>query len=334
MWSGFPLFPEQASTMAGRVDALYLALLALAAFFSVLIACLVVGFAIKFRRRSPGDIGTPVHGNFALEAVWTGVPLVIVTVVFLWGAEIFFSMARVPPQAMEIYVVGKRWMWKAQHLSGQREINELHVPVGVPVKLTLTSEDVIHSFYVPAFRIKKDAVPGRYATMWFQATKPGRYHLFCAEYCGTQHSGMIGWVTVMEPAAFQTWLTGGGSGSLAAEGQKIFQSLGCVTCHRADAQGRGPRLEGLFGRTVSLASGEQVMADADYVRESIVTPAAKVVAGYQPVMPTYQGLVSEEGLMQLMAYIQSLQEPAGREAAKAAAPSPSGAGGRAGARRP
>jgi cytochrome c oxidase subunit II len=332
MWSGFPLFPEQASTMAGRVDALYIALLVLAAFFSVLIACLVVGFTIKFRRRSPGEIGTPVHGNFALEAVWTGVPLVIVTVVFLWGAEIFFSMARVPPQAMEIYVVGKRWMWKAQHLSGQREINELHVPVGVPVKLTLTSEDVIHSFYVPAFRIKKDAVPGRYATMWFQATKPGRYHLFCAEYCGTKHSGMIGWVTVMEPAAFQTWLTGGGSGSLAAEGQKIFQSLGCVTCHRADAQGRGPRLEGLFGRTVTLASGGEVVADADYLRESIVTPAAKVVAGYQPVMPTYQGLVSEEGLMQLMAYIQSLQEPAGREAAPAVAPSP--AGGPAGARQP
>jgi cytochrome c oxidase subunit II len=332
MWSGFPLFPEQASTMAGRVDSLYIALLALAAFFSVLIACLVVGFAIKFRRRSPGEIGTPVHGNLALEAVWTGVPLVIVTMVFLWGAEIFFSMARVPPQAMEIYVVGKRWMWKAQHLSGQREINELHVPVGVPVKLTLTSEDVIHSFYVPAFRIKKDAVPGRYATMWFQATKPGRYHLFCAEYCGTKHSGMIGWVTVMEPAAFQTWLTGGGSGSLAAEGQKIFQSLGCVTCHRADAQGRGPRLEGLFGRTVTLASGGEVVADADYLRESIVTPAAKVVAGYQPVMPTYQGLVSEEGLMQLMAYIQSLQEPAGREAAPAVAPSP--AGGPAGARQP
>ncbi len=334
MWSGFPLFPEQASTMAGRVDALYIALLAMGAFFSVLIACLVVGFAIKFRRRSPGEIGTPVHGNLVLEAVWTGVPLVIVTVVFLWGAEIFFSMARVPPQAMEIYVVGKRWMWKAQHMSGQREINELHVPVGVPVKLTLTSEDVIHSFYVPAFRIKKDAVPGRYATMWFQATKPGKYHLFCAEYCGTKHSGMIGWVTVMEPAAFQSWLTGGGTGSLAAEGGKIFQSLGCVTCHRADSQGRGPRLEGLIGRTVTLASGEQVVADADYVRESIVTPAAKVVAGYQPVMPTYQGLVSEEGLMQLMAYIQSLQEPAGREAAPAAAPSPAGAGGRAGARQP
>ena len=334
MWTGFPLFPEQASTMAGRVDALYIALVALAAFFSVLIACLVVGFAVKFRRRSPGEIGVPIHGNFTLEAVWTAVPLVIVTVVFLWSAEIFFSMNRIPPQAMEIYVVGKRWMWKVQHLSGQREINALHVPVGVPVKLLLTSEDVIHSFYVPAFRMKKDAVPGRYATMWFQATKPGRYHLFCAEYCGTKHSGMIGWVDVMEPAAFQAWLTGGGTGSLAGEGQKIFQSLGCVTCHRADAQGRGPRLEGLFGRTVTLASGEEVVADADYVRESIVTPAAKVVAGYQPVMPTYQGLVSEEGVMQLMAYIQSLQEPAAKGAPLAVAPPEAAPPARARARQP
>jgi cytochrome c oxidase subunit 2 len=320
MWSGFPLFPEQASTMAGRVDALYLALLAIAGFFSVLIACLVVGFAVRFRRRSPDEIGTPIHGSFALEAVWTLVPLGIVFVIFLWGAEIFFSMARVPPQAMEIYVVGKRWMWKAQHLSGQREINELHVPVGVPVKLTLTSEDVIHSFYVPAFRIKKDAVPGRYATLWFEATRPGKYHLFCAEYCGTKHSGMIGSVVVMEPAAFQSWLTGGGSGSLAAEGQKIFQSLGCATCHRADSEGRGPRLEGLFGRPVNLASGEEIVADADYLRESIVTPAAKVVSGYQPIMPTYQGLVSEEGLMQLIAYIQSLEETAGKGAPMAVAP--------------
>jgi cytochrome c oxidase subunit II len=311
MWSGFPLFPEQASTMAGRVDALYLALLAIGAFFSLLIASLVVGFAVRFRRRSPDEVGTPIHGSMVLELVWTLVPLGIVFVIFVWGAEIFFSMARVPPQAMEVYVVGKRWMWKTQHLSGQREINELHVPVGVPVKLTLTSEDVIHSFYVPAFRIKKDAVPGRYATLWFQATRPGKYHLFCAEYCGTKHSGMIGSVVVMEPAAFQSWLTGGGSGSLAAEGQKIFQSLGCVTCHRADSGGRGPRLEGLFGRTVNLATGEEVVADADYIRESIVTPAAKVVSGYQPIMPTYLGLVSEEGLMQLIAYIQSLEEPAG-----------------------
>jgi cytochrome c oxidase subunit II len=318
MWSGFPLFPEQASTMAGRVDALYLALLVIGAFFSILIASLIVAFAVRFRRRSPNEVGTPIHGSMTLELVWTLVPLGIVFVVFLWGAEIFFSMARVPPQAMEIYVVGKRWMWKTQHLSGQREINELHVPVGVPVKLTLTSEDVIHSFYVPAFRIKKDAVPGRYATLWFQATRPGKYHLFCAEYCGTKHSGMIGSVVVMEPAAFQSWLTGGGSGSLAAEGQKIFQSLGCVTCHRADSGGRGPRLEGLFGRPVHLATGEEVVADADYVRESIVTPAAKVVSGYQPIMPTYVGLVSEEGLMQLIAYIQSLEEPGGPAAAPAA----------------
>jgi cytochrome c oxidase subunit 2 len=227
----------------------------------------------------------------------------------VWSADIFVASRRVPPGAMEVYVVGKRWMWKTQHLTGQREINELHVPIGVPVKLTMTSEDVIHSFFIPAFRVKQDAVPGRYTTAWFEATKVGEYHLFCAEYCGTKHSQMIGSIKVMEPAAFQTWLAGGATGSPAQEGEKLFQSLACITCHRADSQGRGPRLEGLFGRTVRLTGGATVVADADYVRESILSPTAKVVDGYQPIMPTFQGLVSEEGVMQLIAYIQSLQPP-------------------------
>jgi len=216
---------------------------------------------------------------------------------------------RVPPGAMEVYVVGKRWMWKTQHMTGQREINELHVPIGIPVKLTMTSEDVIHSFFIPAFRVKQDAVPGRYTTAWFEATKAGEYHLFCAEYCGTKHSQMIGSIKVMEPGAFQTWLAGGTAGSPAQEGEKLFQSLACITCHRADSQGRGPRLEGLFGKTVRLTGGATVVADADYIRESILNPTAKVVDGYQPIMPTFQGLVSEEGVMQLIAYIQSLQQP-------------------------
>jgi cytochrome c oxidase subunit 2 len=216
---------------------------------------------------------------------------------------------------VDVYVVGKRWMWKVQHLTGQREINELHVPVGVPIKLNLTSEDVIHSFYVPAFRMKKDAVPGRYNVAWFQASKPGRYHLFCAEYCGTQHSGMIGWIHAMEPAQFQAWLSGGAAGvSLAAAGEKLFDDLACVTCHRADTRARGPLLDGLYGRPVRLASGETVTADEGYLRESILTPSAKIVAGYQPVMPTYQGLVSEESLLQLIAYLQSLKPPAAGEA--------------------
>jgi len=308
MQSGFiPFFPEQASTVAGRVDALYFFLIAVSGFFGLLIAFLVVTFTIKFRRRSEDEQPQAILGSVVLELTWSLIPLGIVMVIFLWGAEVYFSMARVPSNAMEIFVVGKRWMWKAQHMTGQREINELHVPLGVPVKITLGSEDVIHSFYVPAFRVKKDAVPGRYATMWFQATKPGRYHLFCAEYCGTKHSAMIGSVIVMEPSAFQAWLSGStGELSMAAAGEKLFQDLGCVTCHRSDSEGRGPRIAGLFGSQVRLANGATVTADEGYLRESIVNPAGKIVAGYQPIMPTYQGLVAEEGIMQLVAYIQSL----------------------------
>ena len=310
MWSGFPLFPEQASTVAARVDALYFFLIAISVFFSLLIAGLVVVFAVKFRRRSDDEQPNEILGSFILELTWTLVPLGIVMLVFFWSAEVYFSLQRVPPNAMEIYVVGKRWMWKAQHMTGQREINELHVPVGVPVKLTLASEDVIHSFYVPAFRVKKDAVPGRYQHLWFQATKPGVYHLFCAEYCGTKHSGMIGSVTVMEPAAFQTWLAGGPQDvSPAVAGMKLFTDLGCVTCHRPDVTARGPRLDGLYGHTVLLATGETVTVDDTYVRESILNPAGKVVAGYQPIMPTFQGMVNEDQLLQLTAYIKSIAAP-------------------------
>jgi cytochrome c oxidase subunit 2 len=324
MWSGFPLFPEQASTVASRVDALYLFLIAISVFFSLLIAGLVVVFAVQFRRRSDDEQPREILGSFALELTWTLVPLAIVMVVFFWSAQVYFNLQRVPPNAMEVYVVGKRWMWKAQHMTGQREINELHVPMGVPVKITLASEDVIHSFYVPAFRVKKDAVPGRYQHLWFQATKPGTYHLFCAEYCGTKHSGMIGWVTVMEPAAFQTWLAGGPpSATPAVAGQKLFTDLGCVTCHRPDTEGRGPRLDGLYGSTQALASGETVTVDETYIRESILNPAGKVAAGYQPIMPTFQGRVDEDGLLQLTAYIRSLSAPgAGAPAGPATAASP------------
>jgi cytochrome c oxidase subunit II len=321
MFSGFPLFPPQASTVAGRVDALYFFLIAISTFFSLLIATLVVVFAVRYRRRRPGELPRPIHGSIALELTWTVIPLLISVGTFVWSADVFVSTRRVPPGAMEVNVVGKRWMWKTQHMTGQREINELHVPIGVPVKLTMTSEDVIHSFFIPAFRVKQDVIPGRYTTMWFEATKTGEFHLFCAEYCGTKHSQMIGSIKVLEPAAFQTWLAGGASGSPAQEGEKLFQSLACVTCHRADSGARGPRLDGLFGRTVRLTGGATAVADADYIRESILNPTAKVVEGYQPIMPTFQGLVSEEGVMQLVAYIQSLQAP-GAEVAV-----PPGAGG-------
>jgi cytochrome c oxidase subunit 2 len=307
MWSGTPLFPQSASTMAWRVDALYFFLLAVAGFFSILIAGLVIYFAIKYRRRHPDEVGAPVAGGLLLEIGWTVAPFLITLVIFFWGASVFFAMSRPPDETLNVYVVGKQWMWKIQHADGQREINELHVPVGRAVKLIMASEDVIHSFFIPEFRVKADVIPGRYTQIWFEPTVPGRYHLFCAEYCGTRHSGMVGQVVVMEPSDYQTWLSGGApEGSLAANGEKLFADLACNTCHRPDSRGRGPVLEGLFGKTVQLQSGETVTVDESYLRESILQPSAKVTAGYQPVMPAFQGQVSEEGLLALIEYIKSL----------------------------
>jgi cytochrome c oxidase subunit 2 len=243
---------------------------------------------------------------------------------FAWGAAIFFRESRPPDDAIPIYVVGKQWMWKLQHMEGRREINELHIPLGRAVKLTMTSEDVIHSFYVPDMRTKQDVVPGRYSTTWFKPTRTGKFHLFCAEYCGTRHSGMIGWVYVMEPQDYQKWLSGSGTGSLADEGGKLFESLACANCHKADGSGRCPSLVGLFGRNVQLAGGGTVRADESYIRESILQPAAKIVAGYQPLMPTFQGLVTEEGVVQLIEYIKSLEEKPG--AGNTGANTPAGAG--------
>jgi cytochrome c oxidase subunit 2 len=304
---GPPLFPESASTMAPRVDALYFVLLGVSGFFGLLIAGLIVYCAVAFHRRSPDQVGEPIHGSMTLEVGWTVIPLMITLVLFVWGASVYYAMARPPDETLNIYVVGKQWMWKFQHLDGQREINELHVPVGRSVKLITTSEDVIHDFFVPAFRVKADVVPGRYVNIWFHATKPGRYRLFCAEYCGTRHSGMTGEVIAMEPSEYQAWLSGGAAeGSLASAGAKLFQDLACNTCHRPDAQGRGPVLDGLFGKTVTLQGGETVAVDEAYVRESILQPAAKITAGFQPIMPTFQGLVSEEQLLELIEYVKSL----------------------------
>jgi cytochrome c oxidase subunit II len=309
MFTNFPLFPEQASTQAGQVDAVYFFMVAVSAFFSLLIAFLIVFFAVRYRRRSDEEIGVAIHGSLALELLWTFIPLGIVMVMFGWGAKVFFDLYRPPAGAMEIFVVGKQWMWKVQHMDGQREINELHVPVGRPVKLIMGSEDVLHSYYIPAFRVKADVIPGRYNNLWFTAKKPGRYHLFCAEYCGTKHSGMIGWIVAMEPSDFQQWLSGGRTeDSPTAAGAKLFQDLVCNTCHMGDTQGRGPVLNGIFGKPVQLQGGGTVIADEAYIRESITNPQAKIVAGFQPIMPTFQGLVTEEQLLQLIAYVRSLGE--------------------------
>ncbi len=312
------LMPTQASTVSGDVDALYLSLVGLSLVFSLGIAAALAYFAIAYRRRSEAHEAEQIHGSLALELVWSIIPFTIAMGIFIWGASLFVTLKRPPDNALEIFAVGKQWMWKLQHLEGRREINALHIPVGRPVKVTLTSEDVIHSFFVPAFRVKQDAVPGRYSTVWFEATKTGSFHLFCAEYCGTEHSGMIGTVTVMEPDDYQDWLSaemaGGMAGtaqgddplSVAAAGGELFRGLGCHTCHRQTAGALGPSLTELFGSQVSLRGGRTVLADEAYLRESIVDPRAKLVDGYQPVMPTFQGQVSEEGLMQLVAYIKSL----------------------------
>jgi len=295
--------------MATRVDALYFFLVGLTVFFSLLIAGLIVTYAVRFRRRTPDSIGARIHGGTMLEITWSVIPFLITMGIFVWGASVFFAMARPPDETLNVYVVGKQWMWKFQHLDGQREINELHVPVGRAVKLIMTSEDVIHDVFVPAFRVKADVIPGRYTHLWFEPTKPGTYHLFCAEYCGTRHSGMVGQIVVMEPNDYQTWLSGGaGEGSLASAGQKLFADLACNTCHRADAQGRGPVLQNLFGKTVELTSGEKVVADEAYIRESILNPHAKTVVGFQPIMPTFQGLVTEEQLLELIEYVKSLKQ--------------------------
>ncbi len=320
-----PLFPEQASTFAPDVDHLLLFLMVVAVFFTVVIFGAIFYFAIRYRRRSEQELPRHVHTGLALEIVWSVIPFGLTMVMFTWGAAIFFKESRPPADAIPIYVVGKQWMWKLQHMEGQREINELHVPVGRPVKLTMTSEDVIHSFFVPAFRTKQDVVPGRYSTTWWTPTKPGKYHLFCAEYCGTRHSGMIGWIYVMEPQDYQKWLSGGtGEGSLAENGARLFQELACTNCHKSDGTGRCPNLVGVFGKDVKLSDGKTVKADEAYIRESILQPNAKIVSGYQPVMPTFQGLVTEEGVLSLIEYVKSLGDKPGAAPTmgKSAAPAP------------
>ena len=305
----FQLHPDLASTFAWQVDALYFLMVALSVLFTAGIGIAIVVFSIKYKRRSDDDRPKPIHGSIPLELAWSIVPLIMALGVFALGADVYFRLYRVPADGIDVYVVGKQWMWKVQHPSGKREINELHVPIGVPVRVTMASEDVIHAYSIPAFRTKRDVVPGRYTTMWFEASKIGEYHLFCAEYCGTQHAYMKGRVIVMEQEAYQNWLSGGVSGETMAEaGERQFQQLGCHTCHKAESIGRGPTLVGVFGNPVQMENGEVVEADEAYVRESVLNPQAQTVNGYKPIMPTFQGQISEETLLQIITYIKSLSE--------------------------
>ncbi len=316
MMGNFPLFPEQASTLAPRVDLLYFFEIGISGFFTVLICAFILFFAARYRRGSRVDRSRPPTSSKAMEVLWIGVPLVLGMVMFTWGAILFFEDYEVPGGALEISVVAKQWMWYLQHAQGRSEINELHVPLGRPVKLTMTSQDVIHSFYVPSFRVKQDVLPGRYTTMWFQPTQVGRYHLYCAEYCGTYHSAMGGWVVVMEPSSFERWLSAGGVGpSMAEEGERLFVQHHCAGCHRGSQTVRAPRLETVYGRPVPIQTGGQVRfvtADATYIRDSILRPQAQIVAGYEPLMPSFEGQISEPDLMKIIAYIKSI----GAEAAQ------------------
>lgn len=308
------LRPDQASSIASRIDTLFYVLIAMSLFFIILVMSLVIFFSIRYRRGSKAKRDIKPTPTIYLELTWTIIPLFLAMGIFVWSAYVFFDYMRVPQGALEIFVTGKQWMWKIQHQNGRREINELHVPNGTPVKLTMTSEDVIHSFYVPAFRVKKDVLPGKYTTLWFEPTAEGIYHLFCAEYCGTEHSGMVGRVVVMPPEEYEAWLeTGNTAAPPVTEGERLFAKLACVTCHNQSSGSRGPHLAGLFGSEVELATGEKVMADNEYIRESILNPQAKIVAGYPPLMPTYQKQVQEEDMLQIIAYIRSLEAPESRD---------------------
>ena len=308
MFPGISLFPERASALAADVDQLYYFITAVAAFFALVVTIFVIYFAAKYRTNDPMAVGARIEGSLPLELAWSIVPFLISIVIFVWSASVFFDLYRPPDQTLEIYATGKRWMWKFQHLGGQNEINELHVPMGRPVKITFTSEDVLHSMFFPVFRIKADAIPGRYSSLWFEATKLGQFHLFCAEYCGTKHSGMVGSVFVMEPAAYQAWLSGNaGGGTLTSRGERLFGDLACDTCHLRDGSGRGPSLANKFGSSEQLAAGGRVAVDEAYLRESILLPQTKIVSGYQALMPTFQGLLSEENVMALVEYVKSLR---------------------------
>lgn len=311
--SWVPLFPEQASSFAWQVDALYFYLIAVSVAFTIPIVVAIFVFAIKYREVERYATPDEIHGSMVLETVWSIIPFVISMTIFLGGAIVYFNQYTPPDDAMSIYVVGKQWMWKMQHETGQREINELHVPVGRNIKLTMTTEDVIHDFGLPEFRTKMDVVPGRYSYMWFTPTQTGKFRIFCQEYCGLNHSGMTGWVYVMEQADFDNWLSGNVSGlTPIEEGRDLFTNkLGCASCHAGGPQQRGAKLEGIFGHEVKLVGGQTVTADENYIRNSILNPASQVVEGFQPIMPTFKGQVTEEQLNGLVAYIKSLTPNAG-----------------------
>jgi len=301
------LFPREASTIAPYADSLYFFLMLITVIGLTFVGCLIFFFAIRYRREKH-PVAIQVEGSTLLEATWTIIPLALFLITFVWGALLYFRIYNPPTNAMNIYIVGKQWMWKAEHPGGQHEINALHVPMGRPVQLTMISQDVFHSFSIPDFRVKREVIPGRYSTVWFNATTPGTYHIFCTQYCGTNNSVMIGEVTVLSPDDYQKWTHESTSGmSLAQNGERLFASMGCNACHSGSAAARGPNLAGVYGSKLQLANGSQVLVNDAYLRDAILSPSQHITAGYAPIMPTYQGQISEDGLIDLVEYIKSMQ---------------------------
>ncbi len=313
-----PNLTSQASTTAVKVDTIFVVLIALALFFIIAVFSSITFFSIKYRRGSKADRSNPPTQNLKLEAVWIGVPLLLVLSIFVWSASTYFTIINPPGNTLDVYVVAKQWMWKFEHPEGVSEISDLHVPVGQPVKLTMISQDVIHSFFIPSFRTKQDVLPGRYITLWFQATQPGTYNLFCTQYCGADHALMGGRFIVMQPADYQKWLRSPSSTSdlsmvkntpratLADLGAHLFQSAKCDTCHLTNGRGQGPTLTGLYGQQVSLDDGGTVTANESYLRDSILFPDRQVVNGYKSIMPSYKGQLDEDQIVQLIAYMKTL----------------------------
>jgi cytochrome c oxidase subunit 2 len=300
------LFPREASTIAPYMDALYFFLLGMTITGLVLVGAILVTFSMRYRK-AVHPVATQIEGSTLLEATWTIIPLAIFLVTFVWGALLYFRIYNPPVNSMNIYIVGKQWMWKAEHPGGQHEIDALHVPIGKPIQLTMISQDVFHSFSIPDFRIKREVIPGRYSTVWFEATTPGVYHLFCTQYCGTNHSQMIGEVTAMTPDDYKKWTQESTSGmSLAQNGERLFASMGCNACHSGNAAARGPNLAGVFGSKLTLTNGSQVQVNEAYLRDAILNPSQHVTAGFAPIMPTYQGQISEDGLIDIVEYLKSL----------------------------
>lgn len=313
-------WPEQAGSYAVEIDWLFFSLLAVTGFVFFLLAYLMIRFITRYREASTVERGPAEEKTWVIEIAWTGASLVIFLGFAAWGAHLFLRLYQPPENALEIFVVAKQWMWKTQHAGGQREINALHVPVHRPIRLVMASQDVIHSFFVPAFRVKHDVVPGRYETLWFEAVKTGTFGLLCAEYCGTLHSGMIGQVVVMEPRDFERWLaTQPQADDLAQEGAALFRRYGCSGCHGAGGTVKAPPLEGLYGHPVPLADGRIVQADERYIRDSILLPKQEVAAGYPNIMPSFVGEMPEEDLLRIVAYIKSIADaaPAPRSGLKA-----------------